>query len=198
MGTRNLTCILIDGEYKVAQYGQWDGYPGGGGIDILTVLRDGDIEKLKENARRCTYLNEDQIQARWVAAGAKEGEGWVDSDVSKKMGEQYPQFQRDMGYGVVQFIMESTDAMIHMQDNITFAGDGLFCEWAYVVDLDKGLLEVFKGFGKQKHTGQRFSKFNKDDEEYAAVGFAASYKLDDLPSDKEFLNDLEPQEEDEE
>ena len=27
MGTRNLTCVFKDGEYKVAQYGQWDGYP---------------------------------------------------------------------------------------------------------------------------------------------------------------------------
>lgn len=28
MGTRNLTMLISDGETKVAQYGQWDGYPG--------------------------------------------------------------------------------------------------------------------------------------------------------------------------
>lgn len=33
MGTRNLTAVYIDGEYKVAQYGQWDGYPEGPGAD---------------------------------------------------------------------------------------------------------------------------------------------------------------------
>lgn len=27
MGTRNLTAVYLDGEYKIAQYGQWDGYP---------------------------------------------------------------------------------------------------------------------------------------------------------------------------
>lgn len=27
MGTRHLTAVVIDGDYKVAQYGQWDGYP---------------------------------------------------------------------------------------------------------------------------------------------------------------------------
>ena len=27
MGTRNLTVVYLDGQYKVAQYGQWDGYP---------------------------------------------------------------------------------------------------------------------------------------------------------------------------
>lgn len=25
MGTRNLTAVYLDGQYKVAQYGQWDG-----------------------------------------------------------------------------------------------------------------------------------------------------------------------------
>ena len=27
MGTRNLTAVYLDGEYKIAQYGQWDGLP---------------------------------------------------------------------------------------------------------------------------------------------------------------------------
>lgn len=31
MGTRNLTAVYLDGQYKVAQYGQWDGYPEGQG-----------------------------------------------------------------------------------------------------------------------------------------------------------------------
>lgn len=26
MGTRNLTIVYSNGEYKVAQYGQWDGF----------------------------------------------------------------------------------------------------------------------------------------------------------------------------
>jgi len=29
MGTRNLTIVTSNGKTKVAQYGQWDGYPGG-------------------------------------------------------------------------------------------------------------------------------------------------------------------------
>lgn len=40
MGTRNLTAVYLDGQYKVAQYGQWDGYPEGQGITVLTFLRD--------------------------------------------------------------------------------------------------------------------------------------------------------------
>ena len=29
MGTRHLIAVQLDGEYKIAQYGQWDGYPEG-------------------------------------------------------------------------------------------------------------------------------------------------------------------------
>jgi len=38
MGTRNLTMVISDGKTKIAQYGQWDGYPSGQGADILAFL----------------------------------------------------------------------------------------------------------------------------------------------------------------
>src|SRR3546814_20563425 len=40
MGTRNLTCVVVDGAYKVAQYGQWDGYPSGQGATARAFLRE--------------------------------------------------------------------------------------------------------------------------------------------------------------
>ena len=39
MGTRFLTAVFADGQYRVAQYGQWDGYPEGAGVNILHFLR---------------------------------------------------------------------------------------------------------------------------------------------------------------
>lgn len=40
MGTRNITRVILDGEIKVNQYSQWDGYPTGRGNDVLLFMRD--------------------------------------------------------------------------------------------------------------------------------------------------------------
>ena len=41
MGTRNLTMVINQkGEKKVAQYGQWDGYPSGVGVSVLNFLKN--------------------------------------------------------------------------------------------------------------------------------------------------------------
>lgn len=40
MGTRHLICVSHNDQCKVAQYGQWDGYPAGQGVNILAFLRE--------------------------------------------------------------------------------------------------------------------------------------------------------------
>jgi hypothetical protein len=42
------------------------------------------------------------------------------------------------------YITESSSPIEHVC-KLDFASDGLFCEWAYVVDLDAGVLEVYQG-----------------------------------------------------
>lgn len=39
MGTRGLTAVMLGGEYKIAQYGQWDHYPSGQGVTALEFCR---------------------------------------------------------------------------------------------------------------------------------------------------------------
>ena len=54
MGTRHLICVVSDGDYKVAQYGQWDGYPSGQGAAILEFLHKEDlVSKLLFVGFRC-------------------------------------------------------------------------------------------------------------------------------------------------
>lgn len=59
MGTRHLISVVLDGEYKIAQYGQWDGYPSGQGQAIVDFLLDNfDREAFKRQLAKCRFLEQ--------------------------------------------------------------------------------------------------------------------------------------------
>lgn len=79
MGTRNLTMVIQDHETKIAQYGQWDGYPEGQGLTILSFLEEKEnMQKLKELLSKIRFENEQDIKEKKEfskSIGAKEG--WI-------------------------------------------------------------------------------------------------------------------------
>jgi hypothetical protein len=157
MGTRHLTCVVVDKQMKVAQYGQWDGYLEGQGqtiVDFISGLTKADLVKFRKHVRGCTWVDDVEVQRAIKSVGSKDG--WMTLDQSQKWTEKYPQWSRDTGAGVLGLIL--TQGSMGLQDNSSFAADSLFCEWAYVVDLDAEVLEVYKGFQTEKHSKGRFHK----------------------------------------
>ena len=194
MGTRNLTVVQVDNEYKVAQYCQWDGYPSGQGVIILNFLKNVDIDFFADKVRKCRFLTEEEHNEKVekVIPSIK-GKGWITSEESAQKLRKFPELHRDTGPDVLQMIMDSDG--LELDNSIDFVGDGLFCEWAYVIDLDKKQLEVYTGFSKKRKEG-RFSQFNREDLEYAPVQLVKTYKLDKLPEEEDFIKELENDEED--
>jgi hypothetical protein len=196
MGTRNLTIVYSDGEYKVAKYCQWDGYPQGQGTTILNFLREGfDKDKLTVEVAKLREATEEEVQAAWVECGAEPGSEFVSMAVGDKMKENYPYWNRDMGGEIIEWIQEGKISAV--QNDLNFAADSLFCEWAYVLDLDKNLLEVFEGFNKNPlEEDERFKflegKTDQDyrDEKYYPVRLIQSYSLSALPTVEKFCEDL--------
>ena len=197
MGTRGLTCAVIDGEFKVAQYGQWDQYPSGQGVTVYeflkSIVENGRLDGFKDKVRALKVATTEDIKAKWAECGA-DGSGWVSLDVSKKMAATYPQFQRGIAAGVLQLIADGAVTEVDLRQE--FAQDGLFCEWCYVVDLDNDVLEVHKGFNGG--SGGRFSQLesNSGDDSYGPVGEVARFKIDDLPGESQmFVEICDPPEE---
>ena len=63
MGTRHLICIFYRGEWVVAQYGQWDGYPEGQGFKLyrfLSVARN--IDNLKAGLVHVYELGQEEAE----------------------------------------------------------------------------------------------------------------------------------------
>lgn len=181
MGTRNLTAVFFGGEYKVAQYGQWDGYPESAGITVLEFLRDMDRANFEHKIKNCKYGTEDQLNEEW----AKYEKTDMDTDHV---------LSRDTGSRILAIIANSPEGVL-LSNNISFAGDSLFCEWAYVVDLDTNKLEVYKGFNGDKLTEtDRFFGWETIGS-YEPVKKVAEFSLCDLPSNDEFLAVLSPENE---
>jgi hypothetical protein len=73
----------------------------------------------------------------------------------------------------------------HMIDDHRFTRDSLFCEWAYVIDLDDMVLRVYKGFQKVAPAEKTVLPPDinrwKQDEGYYPVKMLYAYSLDELP-----------------
>lgn len=145
MGTRHLICAKVDGEYKVAQYGQWDGYPSGQGRDIAKILvsaiNTGQYNDLKDRVKRCQFLTEESAFEL-----NKKLDILRDTDHKEYSREMEP-FSRDTSANIFKLILDSPRGLM-LQNSLSFGleGPGGFgCEWSYVVDFDNDNLEIYKG-----------------------------------------------------
>ena len=199
MGTRNLTCVFVNGEYKVAQYGQWDGYPEGQGSTILKFLQSYNKETFLKNLNTTRFIEEDEYNKLWLEVGVdiKASNGMVNMDDSDKFKKKHPQLDRDMGGGVLKFIENNENVVLN--NEINFVYDGLFCEWCYVVDFDKNVLEVYRGFNKEiLDKTERFFTKEASDNGYTPVTMLISFDLDKLPSEEDFVKQIRDKDEDDE
>jgi hypothetical protein len=191
MGTRHLIAVMIDGEYKIAQYGQWDGYPSGQGADILSFLGSMDRERFEAKVRATRLMTRDELEKLSASIEREFGTsgGWQ---------KKYPHLSRDAGAEILS-IVNNSEAGLRLKNSIDFAGDSLFCEWTYVIDLDKNTLEVYRGLNKEPlGPGERFASAKQDNAEYTPIRLAASYSLVDLPSVEKMEADVRTPEEQEE
>ena len=188
MGTRHLIAVQLDGEYKIAQYGQWDGYPEGQGMTTLHFLRSMDEDKFKSALRNSSFISDDELMALWKQYGADD-DGMVSLSEADRMKKGRPEYSRDTSADILQMVQEHPEGM-KLHNQIGFAANGLLCEWAWVIDLDKRTFEGYRGFGSEPLTEQDRFYFLRDLEQngYGGVKLAAEWSLDRLPTDEDFLS----------
>lgn len=188
MGTRNLTVVKANGEIKVAQYGQWDGYPNGQGLNIIDSLRH-HLDGLKQNVGKCRYISGQEIHKRYVECGAPEDSEMVTLEVSEEFKRRYPSLHRDTASNILRIIANSPDG-VDLLDDLDFANDDLFCEWVYVVDLDRMVLETYDSY---------HSEPTVDDSDAVLKGYAVKLRrvddINNLPDPDEFCKYFEDEDE---
>lgn len=198
MGTRHLIAVKSKGDYKIAQYGQWDGYPSGAGICVLDFLQSVDLNKFKLLLDFVKFYSESELQEIYdkytdngcIVFGSPHEQYWK---------ENLKHISRDIGSDILTMVY--SEGVRKLKNSISFAGDSLFCEYAYVIDMDLGVFEVYEGFNKTPITEGRFLSSNDSLDKsrgYHPVKLVKTYDLKNLPTESQFIEDLESDEDEEE
>jgi hypothetical protein len=129
MGTRNLTVVKnSQGTTKIAQYGQWDGYPSYSGIQALSFLRGKtNVDNLLAKLDNVEFVSDEEVDQLYKQFETTDWE-------NKEFLNAYPGLHRDTGI-LILGIVANSNSTIKTVDNTEFANDSLFCEGIYEVDF---------------------------------------------------------------
>ena len=161
MGTRGLTKVIDkNGITKVAQYGQWDHYPEGQGVKILSILNADRyaVEELELSLDKCRFVSDEERERVY----ANYNKVYPETNHLKKFSAILPSFSRDT-CGDILNVIRWSNAEVLLTDESDFETDELFCEGVYTVDYS---------------TNKFISKF----------GVTVEFPLDNLPTAEEYLN----------
>lgn len=188
MGTRNLTCVVLNGEFKIAQYCQWDGYPAGQGLGVLNFLqKEWNPSVFAAKVLASQEIDKADLKSKWESVGADDS-GWVGLDIADKFAKNWPHLNRDFGSDILKYVQDEPPG-VRLKIETNFAADSLFCEWLWLIDLDRGTFEAYRGFNQNPLAPEeRFHFLEKEaDGEYHPVNLVAAWKLDNLPDEGTFL-----------
>ena len=194
MGTRNLTAVKINGEYKIAQYGQWDGYPSGQGATAVKFLRsERNRNKLKKALTKVRWVTEQELSDGMKKLGLNE-DGWMTMEEAARWKALFPYLTRDHCAEILEIVATSKDKDIPLQNSLSFVADSLFCEWCYVVDFDTNTFEVYKGFNqtplKKKERFFTMPPEAGQNKKYHPVRHVKTYKLGRIPKVETFIKQI--------
>lgn len=183
MGTRNLT-LVIDrrGDLKVAQYGQWDGYPEGQGVNVLTFAKDKEkmdkLEKVLEKVKFFDDCHDIDEYLKGYDARCPEYSNEPDNRTDEDKYWFKNLITRDLCSNILDSLItldttklpKEHNGIIYLKNSEDFGKEeGFFgCEWAYCINFKENLLQCYTDLND----------------------FLTEYDLNCLPTNEEFCKEL--------
>ena len=192
MSTRGAFGYRVDGKDYVT-YNHFDSDPGGLGADIANFVQTINTEKgwgrFKKYAQRVELVSEQTNASRELVERYKR---YSDLSVGSGKAQSWYCLLRKI-QGVPTLTEIFSGPLGHMIDSQGFLLDSLFCEYAYIINLDTMSLECYVGFQKQPKPSNRYGTNN--DRGYYPVALMGNLPLESLTLQK--IVDLYKKEEDE-
>lgn len=178
MSTRGAYGFRVDNKDYVS-YNHCDSYPECLGEEVLKVTQGlvvkHSIEELKEKVRSIKLVD---INGEPTKKEVEQLKQYLNLDVgNQKPTDWYCLLREQQGY------LLSNLECGYMLDSSKFLLDSIFCEWAYIINLDDEVLEVYKGFMHKKGDGRYDSimmeKMEGFDDSYG-VSLVLTYPLSEI------------------
>jgi len=172
MSTRGAIGFYRNGEHKVT-YNHSDSYPDGLGKKMLEYLNEFSIEELNNHFNSIELVNENEVPTAEQIERCEQSCS-VDLDVGEQtVDDWYCLLQNAQGD------LSCYSAIGFMINNKAFLHDGLFCEYAYIINLDDNTLEFYEGYQKSKPIG-RYMDIEPNVNGCYAVGLIKETPIADL------------------
>ena len=177
MGTRGLYGVRKNGVDKCT-YNHFDSYPSGLGNDVVKFCANNTVENLNKFFDNIILVLENSIPTEIQIKECQKA-GYVDLSVSTQSNEDWYCLLRNLqgNFKEYQKCIDS-NSKIYMTDGIDFIQDSLFCEYAYIINLDDEVLEFYEGFQKEPQVGNRYG--TKEDRGYYPCKLALTIPLDEI------------------
>ncbi len=190
MGTRNITRVIINGQVKVNQYCQWDGYPTGRGEEVMLfmrdVLRDGKYKEFETAIQKSVLVHLQEEGAEIYCTGAPylpsvfdriskdgfviRGGSIVKALEVKKINLSEANFMmvasRDIGNEVLPYMMDYSPSgmMFYTTDYLDGITEELDwqIEGMYVINLDNETVTIIYHGKFRKYSFEELAKMDDD------------------------------------
>ena len=183
MGTRGLYGFRKNGVDKLT-YNHWDSYPDCLGHDVVEFCKSTSIKEMNEIFDRIVLVEEDGTPTKKQIVECME---FYDEGVGTgRVDDWYCLLRESQGD-----LNAYKNGLKYMIDNGEFIKDSLFCEYAYIINLDTNCLEFWVGFQKEPREGNRYGMETHDNmDKYYPCNMYSYYALDTDKTVQEIVDDM--------
>lgn len=193
MGTRGAVGFKLD-QKEVIFYNHFDSYPDGLGQDVVDYVKSvSDWNEIRDQVVAFQAVKRGEKPTQEQKAWARKL-GTVNLSVSEQSEDDFYCLTRE-AQGNISLQL----ALGFGELNNEFLFDSLFCEYAYIINLDTMELEFYEGFNQDRNADGRYANGTNDESEgsgYVGVKLVGEAPLSDIPED--WIERFYPEEVDEE
>ena len=176
MGTRGVWGLRKKG-HTIAVYHHFDSYPEGLGCSFTEFLKKNTNEKLSRMFDNIVEINE-KVQPTEEQKQYCEQMGWCNLNISNRStADWYCLLRETQEPENWQFAVDHGKT-VYVENYTDFIKDSLFCEYAYIYDVDARCLEFYTGFQKIPQENNRYGNHPNEDGYYPCRMVGAICKED--------------------